>query len=280
MELDQIFTDSFGYAKSSWTKVAMLGAIILITFILVALGAIVAGWIGNLIVGIVIGIVLVLICIAAALLYYGYVYRVIKATLAGIDELPNFDDFVGMIVDGLKVLVVSIIYGIIAGIILAIIWGIVLGIMFVTGLIAGGAASAATGLSSISDPTAIIGVMAGMFAVYGIIFILYFIAMLATIIVAYLFLILVPMGIANMAQQGSLGAAFSFSDIKERLNKIRWVKALLWVVGLNFIVSIIFLISYVLCFILIGLILVPLLIVPFVSIFTFRSTALLYLEGE
>ena len=40
----------------------------------------------------------------------GYVLRIIKLTISGVDDLPEFDDLGDLFVDGLKVLVVSIVY--------------------------------------------------------------------------------------------------------------------------------------------------------------------------
>ncbi|BAW32036.1 conserved hypothetical protein [Methanothermobacter sp. MT-2] len=51
-------------------------------------------------------------------LVYGYILRVIKATVAGFDELPDFDEWGDMLIDGLKVFVVAIVYMIIPVIIL------------------------------------------------------------------------------------------------------------------------------------------------------------------
>ena len=52
------------------------------------------------------------ILIVPIFLLYGYIFRIIKATLAGIDELPDFDEIGEMFVDGIKVFVVAIIYAI------------------------------------------------------------------------------------------------------------------------------------------------------------------------
>jgi hypothetical protein len=43
----------------------------------------------------------------------GYVFRAIKWPIAGINELPDFDEWKGMFSDGFKVLVVEMVYFII-----------------------------------------------------------------------------------------------------------------------------------------------------------------------
>ncbi len=274
MELDQILSGSLGYAKSSWGKVATLGAIYLVTVIIMFAGMLVAGFINNFAVWILMGIVLFIIALIAGLIYSGYIFRVIKASLAGINELPGFDEFPGMIIDGVKVVVVGIIYGIIYSIIM----GIIMGILFLVMMIAGGMTSLtyAASYTSYMDPTA----MMGFFLMGWVMYLAIFIAMLIWLAITAIFAIVVPMGIANMALKGSIGAAFSIGDIKERIENIRWGKALLWVVALYFIFIIAWYVSIVLSLLLIGLIIVPLLIMPYLSIFFARSTALLFEEGE
>jgi hypothetical protein len=274
MELDQILSGSLGYAKSSWSKVAMLGAILIVAFILMFAGMFVASLINNFIVSILIFLVLVVIALLAEFVYYGYLFRVIKASLAGINELPSFDEFPGMLIDGLKVWVVRLIYSIIAGILLGIVWVI----YFVLSMIVGMASLASTfySYSYYTDPTAMIGV----FVTYWAIMILAIIAMLVTLAIAILFAIVIPMGIANMALKGSIGAAFSISDIKERISNIRWGKAILWIVALYFIAVIAMYVSMVTILLFVGVILVPLIILPYLSIFYARSVALLFEEGE
>jgi hypothetical protein len=66
------------------------------------------------------------ILIIPIFLAMGYVFRIIKSTLVGIDELPDFDEIGDMFIDGLKIFVVGIVYSI-------PIW-IIYGIIFVLGL--------------------------------------------------------------------------------------------------------------------------------------------------
>ncbi len=273
MELDKIFMNSFEYSKSNWTKVAILGAIILVTFILWILGAFLAGIINNSAVSIILFLILAIITIIAAVLYLGYVFRVFKISLTELCKLPEFDDFLSMIVDGLKVLVVWIVYAIIFGIIIAIIWGIVLGI----GILIGGLTGMFSSANYLANPSLALG--SGI--ILWILYLIFLIAYLISIALTVLFAIVVPLGITNMAREDNIGAAFNFSSIRERINRIRWLKAVLWVIGLYFFAGLVVgLVSGILVYLLIGFIVVPLLVIPFVSIFSARAATLLYLEGE
>ena len=80
-------------------------------------------------------------------------FRIIKATLAGLDELPEFDEIGEMFVDGLKIFVVAIVYAIPVYIIAAIL-----------GLIIGGS----TTTTSISmDPTMNVGIVLWILSIYN-----------------------------------------------------------------------------------------------------------------
>ena len=83
MDISDIISDSIKYPSSNWGKVLILGIIMIASILIVPI-----------------------------FLLYGYIFRIIKATLAGIDELPDFDEIGEMFVDGIKVFVVAIIYAI------------------------------------------------------------------------------------------------------------------------------------------------------------------------
>jgi len=54
-------------------------------------------------------LILISFLITPVFLVYGY-YLVLKVTVAGFDELPDFDEWGDMLIDGLKVLIVGIVY--------------------------------------------------------------------------------------------------------------------------------------------------------------------------
>jgi hypothetical protein len=83
MDIGEIVSDSIKYPTSNWGKVLILGVIMIASFLIVPV-----------------------------FLLIGYLFRIIKATLAGLDELPEFDEVGEMFIDGLKVFVVGIVYSI------------------------------------------------------------------------------------------------------------------------------------------------------------------------
>ncbi|HOK72223.1 MAG TPA: DUF4013 domain-containing protein [Methanothermobacter sp.] len=89
MNVGEIVGEALDYPGSNLKKVLTLGILIIISFLIIPI-----------------------------FLVYGYILRVIKATVAGFDELPDFDEWGDMLIDGLKVFVVAIVYMIIPVIIL------------------------------------------------------------------------------------------------------------------------------------------------------------------
>jgi hypothetical protein len=210
MDIGEIVSDSIKYPTSNWGKVLILGVIMIASFLIVPV-----------------------------FLLIGYLFRIIKATLAGLDELPEFDEVGEMFIDGLKVFVVGIVYSIPVIIISlitlslnpAMIWGLVL-----------------------------------VYIVY--------------IIVAVIVGLIEVIAIANMAYyDGELGAAFSFSEILDRIAKIGWGKYIITYIVIAIVAFIGFLIGLLTLFILVGFILLPLVIAPFIYMFGARAIALLFTES-
>ena len=223
MNVSDIISDSIKYPSSNWGKVLILGVICIASILVIPI-----------------------------FLVYGYVFRIIKATLAGMDELPEFDEIGEMFIDGLKILVVGIVYAIPVWIIATII-----------GLITG------TGMGTTStslDPTM-------MWAVLG--------SSIVFIIVALIVGLVEIMAIVNMAYyNGELGAAFRFSEILDRIAQIGWGKYIVTYIVIAVISSIAFLIGWLTMLVLIGFILLPLIIVPYMAMFGSRAIALLYASTE
>lgn len=221
MDIGDIISDSIKYPSTSWGKVVILGIILIASVLIVPI-----------------------------FLLYGYMLRIIKATLAGVDELPEFDEIGEMFVDGLKVFVVAIVYAIPVWIIAAII-----------GALTGNAASTATSL----DPSMIWALFFGN---------------IILVIVAVIVGLIEVMAIANMAYNNSeLGAAFRFSEILDYIAKIGWGKYIVTYILIAIVSFIGFLIGMLTIFILIGIILLPLVIAPYLVMFGSRAIALLFADA-
>ncbi|MEM4526040.1 MAG: DUF4013 domain-containing protein [Methanothermobacter sp.] len=87
MKVGEILGEALDYPGTNLRKVVTLGALTILSFLIIPLFFVV-----------------------------GYLLRVLKATIAGFDELPDFDEWGEMFIDGLKVLIVTIVYMIIPGI--------------------------------------------------------------------------------------------------------------------------------------------------------------------
>jgi hypothetical protein len=160
MDYGSILGDAFGYAKD----------------------AVVGKWMQWLL----LFIATILLCIPLM----GYTVRVFR----GDKPAPEVTDWVALIIDGIKYLVISIIYAIPSLVILFVTMG-----------------SAIIALASGRMPEMTSGFE-------GLIF-----GMIIFIIVAVICCLFGMIGIIRFARTGSMGEAFNFADIKETITKIGWV---------------------------------------------------------
>jgi len=220
MNVSDILYDSIRYPSSEWGKILILGVIFIACILIVPI-----------------------------FLVYGYLFRIIKATLAGLNELPEFDEIGDMFVDGLKIFVVSIVYAIPVWIISAII-----------GLIIGPGMNITTSIGL--NPIMFWGLIA---------------ANIIAIIIALIIGLIEIVAIVNMAYyDGELEAAFRFSEILEHISRIGWGKYVVTYIIITIIAFIGFLIGILTLFILIGIIILPLIIAPYIVMFATRAIALLF----
>jgi hypothetical protein len=224
MDIGEIVSDSIKYPTSDLKKLVILGFLFLISFLIVPI-----------------------------FFVLGYGFRALKASIAGSDELPEYDEWGEMFVDGLKVFVVEFVYFLIPALIIIIgSWA----------SIAALAAASTTG--TMTDPTAFIGIISGTVLIGGIVAII--LGLIATI------------ALANMAYNDSeLGAAFRFGEIMNIISQIGWVDYIIWYVVIIIISMIIGVISGIVQIIpIIGTLVAILVIVPYAQLFFYRALALLY----
>lgn len=174
-----IFKDSLEYSAQDWRTLVKLGIISLFSFLLLPV-----------------------------FLVAGYNYRVINTAVNGVingkDPLPDFNDIVAMFVDGVKLVVVQIVYMIIPIAIFLVVIAI---------------------SSQLSGGWALVLVVIG------------FLIALIVGIIAYLML---QMGICHMTyNDGQLSKAFAFSEIKEVIDEVGWFDCILTYVGLIIITCVI-----------------------------------------
>lgn len=143
-------------------------------------------------------------------LVYGYAVRALGAVAQGEETPPAFEDWTGMLVDGVKAWVISLIYSIVPYVIVVVVGGIV------------GVGAAAGG-----DRAA--GFMAGIGLIGGL---LYFVA---SLVVVYLLMA----ALTNFAVEGRIGAAFDFDTIGTVVTNDSYILAIVLVVVISIVLSIV-----------------------------------------
>ncbi len=197
---------------------------------------------------------LILILFALALIafvfIFGYELRILRATLAGFTEIPEFDDPIDMFIDGLKVVVVGIVY--------TILLAIIFGILFL-----------------------LVALVAGLTN-------LVFIFIILVVIIALFSYPLILMSLTNMVYNNSeIEAALKFGEIFNKISNIGWGNFLVWYLVTGIIYLILAVIGVLIIGIfsliqlkIIGGILYPLIIGSYMSFFIYRSAALFYMSGD
>lgn len=146
----------------------------------------------------------------------GYSLRIINLSLNGVDELPQFNNWIDLFIDGVKVLLVPIVY-LIPAILIILIFG---------------------ALSFGSNPSHVISILTGLviWALIGGsgIFALPTWSGTCFSIVMFYIIIIIPiiaMAIAHMANNSSeLSAAFKFHEILDKISSKGWKDLIVWYV--------------------------------------------------
>ena len=121
-----------------------------------------------------------------------------------LDKPPKMDNYVEAFIDGLKIIVVAILYLIIPTIILF-----------------GSIALTAGGIRTLFSPTFLISILLSGIGVAGIIF---------SLIIGFLFLIVGAMGIIYMIKTEEFGKAFSINEILRLIGEVGWGRYIGWLV--------------------------------------------------
>ncbi|QIB74772.1 DUF4013 domain-containing protein [Halogeometricum borinquense] len=159
-------------------------------------------WVKTVLIGGILSLLGVLI--VPTILVAGYLVRVIRRTMHGVEEPPEFDDWGDMAVDGLKAMVIAFIYGFIPALIASVLVG---GAIFT--MIAGGSAESG-GLFAVGSVVALLGLL---------------VPFVLGLVAAYI----IPAAIANFAETDQFGKAFSVGDLRSVLVSGKYFTA--WVSG-------------------------------------------------
>lgn len=222
MDIGEIVNDAIRYPSSDWKKVIILGVLMIASVVIIPI-----------------------------FLVMGYGFRALKASIAGFDELPEFDEWGEMFVDGLKVFVVQIAYMIVP---LIIIFAGTFGSLAMI--------SPDTGM--ITNPTAFTGLLGG--------------TVIIGVILAIILGLIETIAIAHMAYNDSeLGAAFRFGEILDVISQIGWIDYIIWYIVVGLIAAVIAFIAGLLNSIpIIGTLIALLIIYPYIQLFWNRALALRY----
>jgi hypothetical protein len=231
MNINRNIIDSLQYPIKDWIKIILLGIILIIPIV---------NFIGL-----------------------GYYLRIIKSTLAGLDELPDFERVGELFIDGIKLLIVCIIYAIVPLIFYAL-------------------SFAFAGSATVPSSTTTSSVFSFSYlpTLTGISLVFFIIATIFAIIIS----IFAYMGIANMVYYGSeIGAALRYREILDRIASIGWGNYILWWIVLMLIITvagfIIGIVGGILLFFVLGF-LVFLLGYSYLVIFQTRSVALTFVSSR
>ena len=226
MDIGEISSNALKYPLSNFKKVLILGILTIISFLIIP-----------------------------AFLVLGYLFRILKESSKGSDDLPEFNRWLDMFIDGLKVFFVLFVYSIIPAAL--IIFGMKNAILSIIN-------------TQVTWPlvqsTLSFGLLSGL-TIIGILLIIFISFIIAV-------------AITNMAYQNKLSSAFKFSEIFTKIGEIGWVDYIIWYIVMILVASIVYFISSTLILLFIGIILVPLIISPYFAMFYARSAALIYTFTE
>jgi hypothetical protein len=192
----------------------------------------------------------------------GYKFRIIKTSLNGVSELPGFNNWIEMFIDGIKVSLVVVVYLLPTILIMAIATLILLPVLGIIG----------------SYPSA---------STLNIILSFLSATLLVLIGISYMIIIL-PINyiaVTHMAKNNSkVGAAFRFHEIIDKIGSIGWGNLIIWYLVIGIIYIIISIVGSMITGIfsilnpIIGIILSSLFISPYLYMYLNRSIALIYMS--
>jgi len=262
MDISENIKDSFMYPTKDWTKILILGAFVIVMAVLIILSTFLSVssiMMGQWAIPVILFIITIIFSIFVGLIYEGYGLSILRDTINGIDDkLPEFD-WGNNLIDGLKVFVLTIVYGIIP---------VIVG--FVLGFLVGGYSDATT-LSTLNNPNAYLASATSAMVAVNII----------TFILSLLFSLVAMIAMARLAETGSFSSIFEFEEIFKTISNIGWGNYIVWFIVLCIVLILITVVTALVNFIpVIGTIIFLLVIPGFVTIFKSRSIGLIYNESK
>ncbi|MBP2046055.1 DUF4013 domain-containing protein [Methanobacterium aggregans] len=230
MDVTAIIKDSLRYPLSDWKKILILGIIIVISDLLSvfqSLGVTNKDLIPFLVVvGFLIG-----------LLVNGYLFRILRSSLDGHNELPKFNKWISMFYDGFKVFTTFIAYLIVPPVVILFLLISLMGIDFTFFTPIWGT----LGINPLYLVTSEIfpGIVNFLAISYDIFAELSLLVLLFVFTITPIFL----MAIANMAYEGEFSAAFRLHEILDEIGCIGWGNLIKWYLATGILFLILFIIG-------------------------------------
>ena len=223
MDAGQITTNALKYPLTNFKKIIILGILTILSSLIIP-----------------------------GFLVLGYALKIVKSSMKGSSELPDFNEWLEMFVDGFKVFVVLFIYSLVPGVLILLgTWATILPMLTVPG---------AGSILNTSFSVNLIGGIA-------------FIGIALEIVISFI----LPIALANMVHHDELSGAFRFGEIINKIKQLGGIDYLIWYVIMLIIAIVAGYVSTFLVFpLIVGIVIVPLLIIPYLTIFYARSIALVY----
>ncbi|MDG6256168.1 MAG: DUF4013 domain-containing protein [Methanomicrobiaceae archaeon] len=189
---------------------------------------------------------LLIICYIIFPLIGGYVVRIYK----GARPAPEVDDWVGMFIDGIKLLIIGFVYA--------------LPVLLVGAVLIGGSVLAFSTGDSAANVAGVGMLLLGLLVVF---------------ILAILISLIATLGMVRFARKDSMGEAFNFGAIMETIGNIGWVEYIIALIVLWIVMLVVqFILGFFMSIPLIGWI-IGLFIGPALAIFSARYMTILYESG-
>ena len=273
MNLTEIFKESFSFSIQNWKKLLIIGILLFIPGIF--------GAIYQMYNNVVLVAIAAILAIVFGFIVEGYTLSVIGDTIKGSDLIPDIALKTNF-VDGLKVLVVEIVYGIVLAIIFAIILAITGSLKLLPALFA--TQPVATANMTAAATPAVNTAVANLPTAGPLVFV----GLILIVIIAIVAMFFMVISTCRLAKTGSIKAALSWSGITEDLKAIGVGRLVAWYILLVIIVLVISFIVGIIAGlialipvvgIIISVIILTFLFAPFLVLFSARAMGLLYADA-
>ena len=274
MEILDIIQESFIFPSKNLDKLAIYIVLMFVVGLLIGGGIVLAILsIDNQIILAIVGFILFILGIIGSFIVSGYQLGILKSGIDQVDEAPAFEwknDFI----NGIKVLIVNIVYFIIPAIIVLII-GLITNIPGNIAKVAQEAVVTPANATAMANSTGIATQQISEAAMSGLLSSLAITGIIA-IILFIIFAFLATMGLSRLANTGSLGEALNVREAFNDLTRIGVGKVIAVILLSVIVVSVIQAILGYVYGQIPQLSILSLIVTPYLAFFTQRATGLLY----